>query len=416
MLVTGVDSRLWGRSAVEVGKARALLQAIAAVDESSTLPEVKAAVGDHARLMAMLDSEGVRLVGLLAVLTGCPDKVFGEATRSSQRDGRKMRRRGDTAAEVPVFGEALANGDVSGEHIDLMGAALRGAEGDKRKRLAAKADELLEVAKSAMPDDFARRLRDELRRLDGDDGTDKLKRQKAAVRLSHKSDSVTGMGKIWMEIDPLSYAKFVARNDAMGSALFATQVPEGCPSDAIEKQAFLRAMAFIADLNGEGPSMGRPEVIVVVDGTALDDDGMATADWGLPIELPRSVLEDLLPEAVVTPIVVQGGLVVHAPGQLDLGRTTRLANAAQRRVLRALYPRCPVPDCDVPFRYCKIHHVVWWRHGGRTDLDNLLPVCVGHHTELHRDEWDVKLQPDRTLTIVMPTGDVMMCGPPKRAP
>ena len=54
------------------------------------------------------------------------------------------------------------------------------------------------------------------------------------------------MGKIWMEIDPLSYAKFVARNDAMVAALFAEQVPEGCPIDPVEKQAFLRAMAFVA--------------------------------------------------------------------------------------------------------------------------------------------------------------------------
>ena len=327
-----------------------------------------------------------------------------------------MRQRGDTAAEVPAFGDALANGDVSGEHVDLMGSALRNAEGDKRKKLAAKAKELVEVAKSATPEEFARRLRDESRRLDDDDGTEKHERQKAAVRLWHKTDAVTGMGKIWMEIDPLSYAKFVARNDAMVSALFAERVPEGCPSDPVQKQAFLRAMAFIADLNGEGPTMGRPEVIVVLDGTALDERGEAAADWGLPVELPRSVLEDLLPEAVVTPVVVKGGFVVHAPGRLDLGRTTRLANAAQRRVLRALYPRCAVPDCEMSFRYCKIHHVVWWRHGGRTDLDNLLPVCVAHHTALHRDEWDVKLQPDRTLTIAMPNGEVMTCGPPKRAP
>ena len=401
---------------MDVARATVLLRTIAEVDESSTLPEMKAVVRDRARLMAMLDSEGVRLAGLLAVLTGAPDKAFGDAARTSQREGRKMRRRGDTAAEVPVFGDALANGEVSGEHLDLIGAALRGAEGHKREKLAAQADELVEVAKSATPDEFARRLRDELRRLDGDDGTKKNERQKSAVRLWHKSDSVTGMGKIWMQIDPLSYAKFVSRNDAMLSALFAERVPEGCPSDPIEKQAFLRAMAFIADLNGEGPSMGRPEVIVVVDGTAVDEDGVAATDWGLPVELPRSALEDLLPEAVVTPVVMRGGLVVHAPGRLDLGRTTRLANAAQRRVLRALYPRCAVPDCEVPFRYCKIHHVVWWRHGGRTDLDNLLPVCVGHHTELHRDEWDVKLQPDRTLTIVMPSGAVMTCGPPRRAP
>jgi hypothetical protein len=43
-------------------------------------------------------------------------------------------------------------------------------------------------------------------------------------------------------------------------------------------------------------------------------------------------------------------------------------------------------------------------------------VCVGHHTAIHRDEWEVKLQPDRTLTITMPNGDVTTCGPPKRAP
>jgi Domain of unknown function (DUF222)/HNH endonuclease len=401
---------------VDVSKATTLLRAVAAVDESSSLAAVKAAVRDRGRLVAMLDSEGVRLARLLAAHTGCPEKAFGDAGRTSQREGRKMRQRGDTATEVPAFGEALANGDVSGEHVDLMGSALRDAEGDKRKKLAEKADELVEVAKSATLDEFARRLRDESRRLDDDDGIDKHERQKSASRLWHKSDAITGMGKIWMEIDPLSYAKFVARSDALVAALFAERVPEGCPSDPIQKQAFLRAMAFIADLNGEGPTMGRPEVIVVLDGSALDDDGEAVTDWGLPVVLPRSVLEDLLPEAVVTPVVVKGGFVVHAPGRLDVGRTTRLANAAQRRVLRAMYPRCAAPDCGVPFRYCKIHHVVWWRRGGRTDLENLLPVCVGHHSELHRDQWDVKLQPDRTLTITMPTGNVMTCGPPKRAP
>ncbi len=401
---------------MNVGKATALLRAVAAVDESSPLAEVKAAVRDRGRLVAMLESEGVRLTRLLAAHTGCPEKAFGDAARTSQREGRKMRRRGDTAAEVPVFGDALANGDVSGEHLDLMGAALRGAEGDKRKKLAGKADELVEVAKSATPDDFARRLRDEIRRLDGDDGTDKLERQKSASRLGHRVDAVTGMGKIWMEIDPLSYAKFVARNDAMVAALFSEKVPEGCPSDPIEKQAFLRAMAFIADLNGEGPSMGRPEVVVVLDATALDDDGLATTDWGVPVELPRSVLEDLLPSALIAPVVVRGGLVVHAPGEVNLGRTTRLANAAQRRVLRGLYPRCGMPDCPVPFRHCKAHHVVWWRHGGRTDLDNLLPVCVGHHNAIHHEGWEVKLRPDRTVTVTLPTGEVMTCGPPKRAP
>jgi hypothetical protein len=399
---------------VDLLVATGLLRSIDAVDESSGVDEVKRAVASGARLVAMLDAEGARLAKLLARHTARPDEAFGKAARKSPRAGRKARTRAETADEAPSFGSALAAGDVSGEHVDLFGAALRGAEGDKRKALAAKAEELVEAAKSSTPDEFARRLRDELRRMDGDDGTEKLARQKAASRLWHRSDPVTGMGKIWMDIDPLSYAKFVARNDAMVAALFADQVPSGCPLDPAEKQAFLRAMAFVASLDGEGPSMGRPEVVVVLDGTALDDVGEAVTDWGVPVELPRSVLEDLLPEALVVPVVVRGGFVVHAPGELNLGRTTRLANAAQRRVLRGMYPTCGVPDCPVPFRYCEAHHVVWWRHGGRTDLDNLLPVCNRHHTAIHHEGWEVKLQPDRTVTVTLPTGEVMSCGPPRR--
>ena len=79
---------------MDVRKATALLQAIAAVDESSTLAEVKAAVRDRGRLVAMLDSEGVRLARLLAAHTGCPEKAFGDAARSSQREGRRMRQTG----------------------------------------------------------------------------------------------------------------------------------------------------------------------------------------------------------------------------------------------------------------------------------------------------------------------------------
>ena len=212
--------------------------------------------------------------------------MFGDAANKSQREGRKARQRGETGEEAPQFGQALANGDVSGEHVDLLGSALRGAEEAKRKQLAAKAGELVEVAKSSTPEEFAHRLRDELRRLDRDDGTTRLDRQRASSRLWHRADPVTGMGKIWTELDPLSYAKFVARNDAAVAALFADRVPERCPIDPVEKQAFLRAMAFVASFDGDGPSMGRPELIVVLDGTALDDAGQATSDWGVPVELP----------------------------------------------------------------------------------------------------------------------------------
>ena len=126
------------------------------------------------------------------------------------------------------------------------------------------------------------------------------------------------------------------------------------------------------------------------------------------------MLTKLAADADVHTVVVRNGAIIHAPGRLNLGRTTRLANVAQRRALRAIYPRCAFPDCPTRFDHCKIHHVRWWRHGGRTDLDNLLPVCFRHHDLIHHAGWGVELGPDRVLTLTLPNGEVMTIGPPRR--
>ena len=62
----------------------------------------------------------------------------------------------------------------------------------------------------------------------------------------------------------------------------------------------------------------------------------------------------------------------------------------------------------------KLHHVQWWRHGGLTNLDNLLPVCEMHHQNIHHNGWKLTLTPDRTMTITLPDGTTMATGPPPR--
>ena len=94
--------------------------------------------------------------------------------------------------------------------------------------------------------------------------------------------------------------------------------------------------------------------------------------------------------------------------------TTRLASRAQRRALRALYPTCAIPGCAVHYDRCKVHHIIWWRNGGRTDLDNLLPVCAHHHTKIHDHDWNLTLGPNNQLTIRFPDGTIHNTGPPKR--
>ena len=138
------------------------------------------------------------------------------------------------------------------------------------------------------------------------------------------------------------------------------------------------------------------------------------AEWPIPVEIPARVLAELAGDADITAVVVRNGVVLYAPGELDLGRTTRLANRAQRRALRGLYSTCAIPGCTVGYDRCELHHVIWWRHGGRTDLDNLLPICTKHHGKIHHDDWIIELGPNRQLTLRLPDGTIHTTGPPGR--
>ena len=135
-------------------------------------------------------------------------------------------------------------------------------------------------------------------------------------------------------------------------------------------------------------------------------------EWSFPIEVPWRVWGELFDTAYTILVFVRGGVVLHAPGQLDLGRSTRLANRAQRRALRAVYQTCAIPGFDTVFERCRIHHVHWWRHGGRTDLANLVPVCTHHHTQIHNRGWHLHLGDDRVLTVTLPDGTILSTGPP----
>ncbi len=59
---------------------------------------------------------------------------------------------------------------------------------------------------------------------------------------------------------------------------------------------------------------------------------------------------------------------------LDLGRRRRRPNAALRRAARERDTcRCRFPGCES--RRVDLHHIQYWSHGGRTQLDNLLSLC-----------------------------------------
>jgi hypothetical protein len=299
-------------------------------------------------------------------------------------------------------------------HVDAVARGAAQLDAGLRDELFARVDGLVDVAAAATVEQFAKRVAAEVRRLQTDDGMDTLTRQRASARLSTWVD-LEGMWNLRGRFDPVTGVRLDAKLRSAIEAMFAEQIPAECPTDPSEKQKFLAAQAFAAVFDGTVGTArsGRPEYVVVIDADADRVQG-PVADWPIPVEIPARVLAELAGHGDIHAVVVRNGVVLHAPGELNLGRTTRLANRAQRRALRGLYRGCAVPGCSVGYDRCKLHHIIWWRHGGRTDLDNLIPLCSRHHARIHHDGWIIELGPNRELTLRLPDGTIRTTGPPHR--
>lgn len=392
------------------------VQRIAAVraDGGAPLDDLRDALRSVGRLQSWLTSSRTGLTAALAAQDSFPEKTAADCTRGSTRDAINDRDRSETIDSVPSFGSLLDDGEITAGHVDALTSTARGLDDDgQRAQLFDRAADLADVASAASVDEWRRRLGMEAKNIRRGDGVDRLERQRRDTRLSSWTDG-DGMICIRGRFDPVTGRKLLGRIDNTVAALFAEQTPDTCPSDPVGRQHHLNALALARLVDGSAPASGRPEYVVVIDTSAGDGAGGPSVDWGIPIEVPQRVLVEMMEVGAVHAVVVRNGVVIHAPGVLDLGRTTRLANRAQRRVLRAMYSTCAIPGCAVRFDRCKIHHVVWWRHGGRTDLHNLVPVCAQHHTKIHDGGWDITLGTDRALTIRFPDGTIHNTGPPSR--
>lgn len=123
-----------------------------------------------------------------------------------------------------------------------------------------------------------------------------------------------------------------------------------------------------------GAARGAPATVVVTVG--LDDlerrAGRTTTATGGSLTVPEAL--DLAADGSWALCVLD-----HRGQPLWLGRSVRLATAAQRRALGVRDGGCTRPGCDVPAAWCEAHHLVAWQDGGVTDLDNLALVCAFDH-------------------------------------
>jgi hypothetical protein len=91
---------------------------------------------------------------------------------------------------------------------------------------------------------------------------------------------------------------------------------------------------------------------------------------------------------------------------LDLGASTRTPSDAQRRALGTLYDTCAFPECDRPFRWCELHHIIHWIDDGPTDVENLIPLCSRHHHLHHNGTFRFRWEGD--LLVVRDTNGIVI--------
>ncbi|MEL6891911.1 MAG: HNH endonuclease signature motif containing protein [Actinomycetota bacterium] len=389
----------------------------------AALPQLRDALRATTELQAFIAARRAELVTAVdAHPAAFPEAAIAETSGCSLRQAAKEKERADTLVAAAAMADALSDGAITPAHVDVLTRVGRRLEPAGKFELLDLDEAIAATAATTTIGEFDAWLTKKARELDQTDADDRLDRQRRASRLRHWFDSDDGMWNVRGRFDPQTGRDLARLIDGATDRIKRGDTPTTAPIDPIERVQHLAAIAFADLVRGAVGTTGRTgpplAVIDATQTTTLDANrwsGPPVIDWGYPIELPTSVLAELAGTTDPDVVVVANGLVLHAAGRLDLGRTTRLANRAQRRALSGLYSSCAVPGCSVHYDRCKLHHVVWWRHGGRTDLENLLPVCQHHHTRLHADGWKVTLGPRRELTIEIADGQILRTGPPRRS-
>ena len=368
---------------------------------SGGLAELVAVLRTAGRLRGLLDSVEAAVNARLSELhqqgSGAPAAdVLARNANISAKEAARRERRSKALLKTKAFGEALAKGEVTAEHADVLAELTAKVTESVKSSFFDLDDQLVAKAASLSPERFAGHCRKVISRLERDEGIERNRQQRRDTYLTVTTQR-DGMHRISGLLHPELGGQIVKALD-LEVATLSVDNPEQLD------RGQLTAVA-LGNLIAGGHQAVRPleaDVLVISDHTTITDglheDSICETDTGAI--LPPETIRRLCCNGRITPILLVDGIPVN------VGREQRLANRAQRRALRALYRNCAFAGCETPFARCEIHHLIPWELGGVTDLANLLPICSRHHHLVHEQGWRLELAPDRQLTIRQPDGTV----------
>jgi hypothetical protein len=304
---------------------------------------------------------------------------------------------------LPAMREALAAGRVTFDHARALA---HHADSPNRDEVLDRQAELTQWAIDLSADDYRDRLATFARDLD-----DKREALLSQAERRHRRRKVRrtvtkdGLRRTIMDLDEETDAiVYGAVRDVVAEMNRADQKAK-IPLDRRRSsgQKWADAFAEVARRSRAADIItkhrARPTILAITEMSVLWDqlrvNGVCELEDGT--QLTARQLRRMACEADIIPMVLDTNGV-----PMDVGRAYRLATPKQRLALRVLHSTCACEGCDVPFDWCEIHHLRPWDKLGRTNLDNLVPLCEYHHHLVHDLDGEVRsyeLLPDRTLRL-----------------
>jgi len=324
-----------------------------------------------------------------------------EERNLSRADAGQRMKLAQQLPTYPTLEDAFAAGDVTDAQASVIVTGLLSCPVEVRDVVE---KELVTLAATHAPFHLSQAIEVILARLGaGQDESEKFVRRHAR-RGVDLDQTFAGTGSLSGTLTPETY-------EALRLALVAaggdgSQGPEDERSAAQRRHDALGVVAnhYLAHADLPAVAGERPRVVVTIDRATLlaascdtlAAERWATLDGGLP--LPPETARRLACDAQLLPVAVDWDT-----GALDVGRTTRVWSSAARRASwirdrgQCAFPKCKRAPAD-------LHHIVWWSHGGRTDLDNAAWLCSFHHWLVHDGGWTLRRDPLRSYVFTGPHG------------